>query len=177
MTGRTWRIFLAGLTAVLIAVNVEATSGSLLDRETSTGIIFASLTPTLWEQTTQADFQAGVLNNVDTTSNAGDVTLAANCTSGCVASRVVDTGIAAARWDALFWNDTLPEGTNLTFDVRASDALFGKDELNPTWSLVGPVSPLVSDLPPGRYKQWKATLSTSNTSKTPVLDEVRLYYH
>jgi hypothetical protein len=175
--GRTWRIFLAGLTAALMTGNVGSTSGSLLDRESSTGNIFASLTPTLWEQTTQADFEAGVLNNVDTSSSSGAVTLAANCTAGSIASRVLDTGIATTRWDALFWNETIPDGTNVTFDVRAGDVLFDKDEATPSWSSAGVVPPAVSGLPSGRYKQWKATLSTSNTSNTPALMEVRAYYH
>jgi len=169
-------VFFLALTAVCLAGSIGWTSGSLSDRESSIGNVFTSWTSTLWKQATQQDFAAGVLNSVDI-SSSGNVTLAANCTSGTIASRVLDTGIPGTRWDALFWDETLPISTNVTFEVRASDALFGANETSPSWASPEAASPIISGLPSGRYKQWKATLSTSDISRTPVLSDVRVYYH
>ena len=98
---------------------------------------------------------------------------------GTIASQVLDTGVAGARWDALFWDETLPSGTDITFEVRASDTLFAKDTPDATlpWLSVGGDSPVTSGLPSGRYMQWRATLTTSDTSKTPILHEVRVYHY
>jgi hypothetical protein len=96
--------------------------------------------------------------------------------SGTIASQVLDTGNAGARWDGLFWDAELPDDTNITFEVRASDTEFLKDAATPEWTSVGGSSPVTSGLPSGRYKQWQATLTTSDTSKTPTLHEVRVYY-
>ena len=91
--------------------------------------------------------------------------------SGSIASKVYDTGKAGASWDGLGWNETLPSGTSITFEVRASDTAFAKTDTTPTWQ---PASALPIT---GRYQQWRATLTTSDSSKTPVLSEVRVLYH
>jgi len=95
---------------------------------------------------------------------------------GTLASPVYDTGNAGARWDSLFWDSTLVAGTNVTFDVRASDTLFTKTDASPAWQQSGWPSPVNSGLPSGRYFQWRASLSTSDTAKTPMLNEVRVWY-
>ena len=97
--------------------------------------------------------------------------------SGTIASQVHDTGVAGARWDALFWDETLQSNTDITFEVRASDTSFAKDAATPSWTPVGGASPVTSGLPSGRYMQWRATLSTSDISKTPTLHEVRVYHY
>jgi hypothetical protein len=97
--------------------------------------------------------------------------------AGTIASQVLDTGIAGAKWDALFWDETLPSNTNITFEVRASDTAFTKDAATPSWTFVGGTSPVTSGLPSGRYLQWRATLTTSDTSKTPTLHEVTVEYY
>ncbi|MBN1643533.1 MAG: hypothetical protein JW856_01745 [Dehalococcoidales bacterium] len=60
--------------------------------------------------------------------------------SGTIASAVFDTGINGLSWDALFWDNTLPSGTGITFEVRSSDTLFAKDALSPSWTSVGSVT-------------------------------------
>jgi len=95
--------------------------------------------------------------------------------SGTIASQVLDTGINGDRWDALFWDETLPAGTDITFEVRASDSLSGGFP-DTSWIPVGGTSPVSSGLPSGRYMQWRATLTTSDPSETPILHEVRVYY-
>jgi hypothetical protein len=97
--------------------------------------------------------------------------------TGTIASQVLNTGVAGARWDALFWDEILESGTNITFHVRASDTSFAKDAGSPSWTLAGDTSPVTSGLPSGRYMQWRATLTTSDTSKTPTLHEVRVYHY
>jgi hypothetical protein len=97
--------------------------------------------------------------------------------SGTIASQVWDTGVASARWDALFWDETLQSNTDITFEVRASDALFAKDAATPSWISVGGTSPINSGLPSGRYMQWRVTLTTSDISQTPTLREVRVYHN
>jgi len=97
--------------------------------------------------------------------------------SGTIASQVRDTGVVGARWDALFWDETLESNTDITFQVRASNTSFAKDAGSPSWTLVGGTSPVTSGLPSGRYMQWRATLTTSDTSKTPTLHEVRVYHY
>jgi hypothetical protein len=100
-----------------------------------------------------------------------------NVSTGTIASQVLNTGVAGARWDALFWDETLESGTNITFQVRARNTSFAKDAASPSWTLVGETSPVTSGLPSGRYMQWQATLTTSDTSKTPTLHEVRVYHY
>ena len=97
--------------------------------------------------------------------------------AGTIASQVLDTGIAGAKWDALFWDETLPANTDITFEVRASDTAFAKDAATPSWTFVGGTSPVTSGLPSGRYLQWRATLTTSDTSETPTLHEVTVDYY
>jgi hypothetical protein len=95
---------------------------------------------------------------------------------GTIDSQVLDTGIDGARWDGLFWQETLPAGTNITFEVRASDTLSGGFP-DASWVPVGVPSPITSGLPSGRYMQWRATLTTSDPSQTPVLHEVIVYHY
>ena len=95
---------------------------------------------------------------------------------GTLTSPVYDTGNAGARWDSLFWDSATVAGTNVTFEVRASDILFTKTDTLPAWQQSGWPSPVNSGLPSGRYLQWRAGLSTSDIVKTPILNEVRVWY-
>jgi hypothetical protein len=282
---------------VLLASTIGVTRGSFSDIENSTGNTFQGWVSNIWTQTTQADFEAGVINNVDTSSSPGDVKLSlilnpilvtsdnseqsvqgttptlvktlsftksgatynelridsnlridssskiaysdirvddvskfthdtqsetyvtyqdtldfsgyadgehtiklylytnnpsktaynsifelyrtekTYASPGIIASQVLDTGVAGAGWDALCWDETLPSDTDITFEVRASDTLFAKDAATPSWTSVGGASPVTSGLPSGRYMQWRATLTNSDTSNTPTLHEVRVYHY
>lgn len=94
---------------------------------------------------------------------------------GTIASQVKDTAETGARWDALEWDEGLAGGTDITFDVRASNTPFLKDNTTLSWTSAGGTSPVYT-LPSGRYFQWRTTLATLDTSQTPVLNEVRTYY-
>jgi len=98
-------------------------------------------------------------------------------TSGTVASRVLDAARVGAAWNALGWDRTLAAGTTITFEVRASDTAFAADAAAPAWAAVGDTSPVISALPAGRYKQIRATLGTTDLSRTPALHEFRLYHY
>jgi hypothetical protein len=296
-----WLILLASLGAILLASSVGAIMALLVDLESCAGNSFQAWASNTWVQTTEDDFNAGVLNQVNTSSSAGDVLLSlippptlissdnsevstsgdtewhlvktltftgvgasydelridsnlkainpATASSsiriddvekfshsttstsyesysdvfdfssypdgehtaklylqtdnknkeaynsifelyrtksyaslGTIASQVLDTGVAGASWESLFWDETLPSTTNITFEVRANDTLFAKDAEPatpsvPDWISVGGVSPVTSGLPSGRYMQWRATLTTSDTSETPTLNEVRVYHY
>jgi fibronectin type 3 domain-containing protein len=97
-------------------------------------------------------------------------------TSGSIASQVEDTGYEGSEWAELQWDAFLPTGTDITFEVRASDTSFAVDDAVILWLSVGDVSPVMSGLPSGRYKQWRAILTPDGTyTDTPVLQEVRAY--
>jgi Tol biopolymer transport system component len=65
--------------------------------------------------------------------------------------------------------------TDITFKVRTSDTAFAKDASTPAWIYVGGTSP-TSLYVSGRYFQWQATLTTNDTSQTPVLHDVNAVY-
>jgi len=87
-----------------------------------------------------------------------------------------EDSVATAIWVALSWDETLQSNTDITFEVRASDGLFTKDAVSPSWIVIGGTSPVTTGLPSGRYMQWRATLTTSDPTKTPTLHEVTIFY-
>jgi hypothetical protein len=97
--------------------------------------------------------------------------------TGTIASQVMDTGTEGVGWNAMFWDTTLQASAGITLEVRANDTLFDKNDSSPPWIAIGGTSPVTSGLPIGRFKQWRATMTTSDTSITPSLHEVRVYYH
>lgn len=97
--------------------------------------------------------------------------------SGTIASQVLDTSRTSSRWDALSWSEILGTGTDITFEMRASDTPFVKNADTPTWTPFPGNSILQTSLPSGQYKQWRATLTTDVTrTYTPTLQNVVLYY-
>ncbi len=120
---------------------------------------------------------ASALGNVAAGGSLAFVGASTYVSSATIASPVRDTGIPGARWDGLFWDETLPANTHITFEVRASDTLFTADNATLTWTPLGGTSPVTSGLPSGRYMQWRATLTTSDTSVTPLLNDVRVYHY
>jgi hypothetical protein len=97
--------------------------------------------------------------------------------SGTIASEVLDTTIAGSEWAELAWDSTLPSGTSIILEVRASDTVFLKTDTTLSWTSVGGTSPVTAGLPSGRYKQWRAVLVPDGTrTNTPTLQEVRVFY-
>ena len=139
-------------------------------------------TNAFWRYSTSGNSWTSLANAPGSVKFGGALTIEKGGTSyldsGTIASQVLDTEVAGASWDALFWDETLPSNTDITFEVRASDTQFDKGDATPDWTDLGAAdSPITSGLPSGRYMQWRATLTTSDTSKTPTLHEVRAYYY
>jgi hypothetical protein len=97
--------------------------------------------------------------------------------SGTIASQVYDSQIASAIWDELYWSESLNSGTDITFEVRASDTSFAKDSTALAWTNLGTAGSPVDLNAAGKYFQWRATLTTSgDRSVTPILHDVTVYY-
>ncbi len=92
------------------------------------------------------------------------------CATGTIASDVRDVG--TKTWEWLTWTETVPSNTDISFEVRASDTLFTKDDNTIPWISVGSSPPVSSGLPTGRYIQWRATLTTTDTRYSPLLHYV-----
>jgi hypothetical protein len=144
-------------------LNYNIMSGTLSGRTENSGDLDPGITQTDFSQSTGQLALTAVLRHYNN--------------SGGLASQVLDTHVSGAKWSALAWDKTLQSGTSITLMARASDSLFAKEAAFPSWVSIGNTSPVTSALPPGRYKQWLATLTTTDTAKTPVLHEVRLYYY
>lgn len=91
-------------------------------------------------------------------------------TSGTVASIVFNGGTSAWHWNELNWSETLPVGSNITFEVRASNTAFLAGAATPSWTSLGTAnSPVMSGLPAGLYMQWRATLIAATPWASPTL--------
>jgi len=181
MKRRKWLLLVTCISAVLLSSSIGLTRASFVDVETSTSNDFQAWTSAVWTQTSQLDFEAGISSDIDTSTSPGDVILGQQgglyLDPGMLASQVLDTGTPGTRWDGLFWDRTLPAGTTVTFEARASDTTFTANDSSPDWLYFGPNSPVTAGLPSGRYMQWRATLSTSDNSTTPILSEVGVYHY
>lgn len=130
-----------------------------------------NLSPGTWSTLTTAPGTVGAGGSLSDMIAKGRVT------------STVSSNVTGSRWDAIFWDQSLPVSTNITFEVRASDTVFLPTASNVTlpWISIGNAGSsttgyVISGLPSGKYKQWRATLSTTNVIRTPVLNEVRVYY-
>ena len=96
-------------------------------------------------------------------------------TFGFFLSAVVDSGSSTANWDFLGWSGAAPAVTNLTVGVRVGNT----SSPDPSWSIlvnVPPGGPVALHLAAARYAQVAATLSTTNASLSPILDDISLEY-
>ncbi|MCI0670803.1 MAG: cadherin-like domain-containing protein, partial [Myxococcaceae bacterium] len=89
--------------------------------------------------------------------------------SGVFLSRILDAG-QSVTWDVLSWSATLPPGTGVTLEVRVGPTPVP----DASWSAFTPVAQGASVAQSGRYLQYRALLSTTDSSVTPSLQEVRL---
>jgi hypothetical protein len=173
IVGNSWTPMINTPTAVLAG-------GALAKGRLSQMYAFKGGGPDFWRYDTAGNSWTAMANAPASVADGGALAFVGASTyvdSATVASQVRDTGVAGARWDGLFWNETIQLNTDITFEVRASDTLFAQGDATPAWTPVGGTSPVTSGLPSGRYMQWRATLTTSTASVTPVLHEVRLYHY
>ena len=110
------------------------------------------------------------------TSNSGQSTsadwirvLGDYASTGGYQSSAFDSG-QVTDFDSLIWTGETPSGTAATFETRTSDD--GVD-----WNDWLPVSGGGAiDSPVGQFIQYRAALSTTNTTVTPRIDEVAITY-
>jgi hypothetical protein len=95
---------------------------------------------------------------------------------GTLVSSVFDSGQEGTIWNSINWTEYLPPATNITVATRTG----GTPNPDASWSSwsqemwIGSGSGISS--PSGRYFQYRATLTTTNTSVTPILSEVQVNF-
>ncbi|MCK5559180.1 MAG: hypothetical protein KAJ51_01245, partial [Thermoplasmata archaeon] len=86
-------------------------------------------------------------------------------------------------WKTLSWNASVPANTNIKFQLRSSlsiPSFVGPDGTNSTYYTSSPSniwSGLSTDIPGIYWIQYKAYLSTTNSSLTPILEDITIYYN
>lgn len=125
--------------------------------------------------TTVADFNGGTVGGcvVDNTIGNGAVRLNIPGSTSCVfESRVFDAG-APVDWGNLTWNGTTPAGTTVTFSVRTGNTS-APDISWTNWQAVSVAGDFAN--PGSRYIQYRATLDTTNSGQTPMIEDVSINY-
>jgi len=88
--------------------------------------------------------------------------------AGSFTSRVFDAG-SSMNWDAMTWSASTPAGTGLAMLVRTGDT----PTPDGTWTAFAPVPASGTDVgATSRYLQYRADLSTSDATLTPMLEDV-----
>jgi hypothetical protein len=111
---------------------------------------------------------SGVGNN---TLRVDWVRMTPYASTGTFFSLVFDAG-SSASWDSLTWTVVQPAGTSIAFATRTGSTAT-PDGSWETWKQVN--SPIASGN--GRYLQYQVTMTTSDTTTTPVLQNVTIDYH
>jgi hypothetical protein len=98
--------------------------------------------------------------------------------AGTLESQSFDAS-STASWKRIYWTATKPASTDVKFQIAINDD-------GSTWNFVGPDGTAstyyttsgtdIWSSQSGRYVKFKVYLSTSDTSTTPVLDDVTIYY-
>ncbi len=183
ITGNTW-----SSTAYTTPFTVGPGGASAYDKAAYVYYLQGAPTSGFWRYNIAGNSWASMAATPGTVAGGGSLvyvpSTGATCYSspGSVASVVFDTTTANSRWDMLAWTASIPPGTGISMQVRASDTSFLKDAATPGWTSVtgsfanGKYIVSYPNLPSGRYHQWRATLSTSTCSGTPVLNDVTVYY-
>ncbi len=132
-----------------------------------------------------SDFD-GTNNNTNSTGQLGNVTLLYNGShypsNGTFTSIIInlnspakDTTLTASniKWFNISWNADLPDGTNITFQTRTSSD--GVTFTNYSSDYTNSSGEEISS-PADVYIQYRADLTTTNISVTPVLENVTIDY-
>jgi predicted outer membrane repeat protein len=130
-----------------------------------------SLTPNALVDTTAADFSAGTAGDcvVDNTIGDGAVRLNIPTSTSCVfTSRVLNAG-TLVDWLNLTATTTLPAGTSVGFEARSGNT----PSPDVSWTNWQAASGTITN-PGSQYLQYRATLSTTDSGQTPVLENVTI---
>ena len=107
--------FLVVILAVCLVANnnMATTAAYWTDIETASANSFQGWNASLWTQTSQGDFEAGVINQVDTSSSPDDVILAEEISLGIVASDDFESGdwSGGSGWLWDWWTEQNPSVT------------------------------------------------------------------
>lgn len=179
----------ATLALVVILFEIAPVHCSFSSVQSASKNMFSAFSSGSWTQTSYNDFYNDTRTNVDITASQGNVVLKNTGGSGegnvrykspgMINSTVLDTGIQGARIDLVEWNATFSQGkgTNISFFVRASNSSFSPANTTLKWVLIGNVEPVTAGLPTGRYIQWAAVLTTSQSKNTPAIADITVWYH
>ena len=98
-------------------------------------------------------------------------------TSGTYISAVIDTGSGNIGYSTVDYSIVTPAGTTLTIDMRAGPTA-SPDAAWTAWEDVAGIANGgdISVLGSGRYVQYRANMSTSDTSVTPLLRDISINY-
>lgn len=92
---------------------------------------------------------------------------------GWLESSVLDTG-CGPDWESLQWSGDCPSGTDIGFQVRASNDPDQMGSWSDTLQAPGSLEGVLAD---GlRYAQYRAVLDSETGSGTPALDDVAIYW-
>ena len=92
--------------------------------------------------------------------------------SGTFTSRVFDAGLAVA-WDAAAWSANIPNGTTLAVSVRTGQTPTPDSSWTEFVQLGGSGSVIGAT---ARYMQYRVSIATTATDKSPVLDSFSVRY-
>jgi hypothetical protein len=93
--------------------------------------------------------------------------------AGTFASRVLDSGQAGSDWTAVQPANATPAGTQLGIETRSGDTA-SPDATWSAWQPLGGLGSIAS--PDARYLQYRVALSTSDDTRTPVLEGVTVRF-
>lgn len=85
---------------------------------------------------------------------------------------VIDCSTLAKTYNRLEWSETTPEGTSIEIKIRSSP-----DQVEWTdWEVIyaSPCESFATQVQ--RYLEWRATLSTTDTTQTPTLSDITFEY-
>ena len=92
--------------------------------------------------------------------------------SGSYESAVQDAGVAGSAWTGLTWTGSEPAGTGVAFATRTGETAAPDS----AWSAWEPVSGAAVASPPGRYAQFRATLTTADLLAGPAVQDVEFCF-
>ncbi|MFO8011854.1 MAG: hypothetical protein R6X20_00975 [Phycisphaerae bacterium] len=94
---------------------------------------------------------------------------------GTYTSQVYDAG-GSARWGAMAWRGTTPDGTTVRLATRTGNVADPEKGLWSDWSkdLAKPRGAVGS--PPARYIQFRVAMETDHADRTPVLEQFEAAY-
>ena len=96
--------------------------------------------------------------------------------SGTYVSRVFDSGDPGTTWQTIAWSATVPPATSVALSVRAGDSPTPGGSWTSWAAVTGPSGGAPLSLPRYRYIQYRADLSTADTSVSPSLHDVTVTY-